>query len=338
MHAYQLIAGQGVSSLRRIETTLREPGPHEVRVRIRAVSLNYRDLMVAHGNYVQVSGEPVVPVGDGAGDVVAVGSAVTRFRAGDRVINTFFPAWLDGAPSAEKTAQTFGADSDGVLAEEVCVPEAALVTIPAHLDYAEAASMPCAAITAWNALFVTGGLKPGDSVLLLGTGGVSIWALQLAKAAGLRVIITSSSDDKLQRARALGADEIINYRATPEWQEQVLKLTHGHGVNLVAEVGGEGTLAKSIAATAIGGTIAIVGGVTGFAGTPIDPLALIGGARRLVGIFVGSRTMLEDVCRFVAVNQLRPVVDRAFSFDQAPDAYEYLEAGRHFGKVVIHVN
>lgn len=337
MHAYQLIAGQGVSSLHRIVTTARELGPHEVRVRIRAVSLNYRDLMVAHGNYLRVSGEPVVPVGDGAGDVVAVGSAVTRFRPGDRVINTFFPAWLDGGPSADKTAQTFGADSDGVLAEEIVVSEAALVTIPAHLDYAEAACVPCAAITAWNTLFVAGGLKPGDSVLLLGTGGVSIWALQLAKAAGLHVVITSSSDDKLQRARALGADEVINYRTAPDWDKQVLKLTNGHGVNLVVEVGGEGTLIKSIAATAIGGTVAIIGGVSGFAGTPVDPLALIGGAKRLVGIYVGSRAMLEDVCRFVAVNQIRPVVDRAFSFEQAQDAYEYLEAGQHFGKVVINV-
>ncbi|MGH8452639.1 zinc-dependent alcohol dehydrogenase family protein [Pseudomonas sp.] len=337
VHAYQLISGQGISSLRRIETTVRELGPHEVRVRIRAVSLNYRDLMVAHGNYVPVSGKPVVPVSDGAGDVVAVGSAVTRFRTGDRVINTFFPAWLDGAPSAEKTTQTFGAGSDGVLAEEISVSETALVTIPAHLDYAEAASIPCAAITAWNALFVEGSLKPGDSVLLLGTGGVSIWALQLAKAAGLRVIITSSSDEKLQRARVLGADEVINYRTTPEWQEQVLKLTNGQGVNLVVEVGGEGTLTKSIAATAMGGTVAIVGGVTGFAGTPVDPLTLVGGAKRLVGIFVGSRTMLEDVCRFVTVNQTRPVVGRTFPFEQAQDAYEYLEAGKHFGKVVINV-
>ena len=337
MQAYQLIAGKGISALQRVDTAVREPDPHEVRVRIRAVSLNYRDVMVAQGHYPRASAEPVVPVSDGAGDLVAVGRAVTRFRPGDRVINTFFPGWIDGRPTEEKTAQTFGADSDGVLAEELVASEAALIPIPAHLDYAEAASMPCAGTTAWNALFATGGLKQGDSVLLLGTGGVSIWALQLAKAAGLHVITTSSNDEKLQRVRALGADEVINYRSTPEWHERVREFTRGRGVNLVVEVGGEGTLAKSIAATAMGGTVAVIGGLSGFADTPIAPLELIAGARTLVGIFVGSRAMLEDVCRFVDAHGIHPVVDHVFPFEQAQAAYEYLESGQHFGKVVINV-
>jgi NADPH:quinone reductase-like Zn-dependent oxidoreductase len=223
-----------------------------------------------------------------------------------------------------------------MLAEEVVLHEEALVAIPAHLSYAEAATLPCAAVTAWNALFVEGGLRAGDSVLLLGTGGVSISALQLAKAAGLQTIITSSSDAKLERARALGAAATINYRTMPEWQDEVLRLTDGRGVDLVLEVGGQGTLTRSIASTRMGGTVAIIGGVSGFGGE-LNPFALIGGAKRLVGIFVGSRSMLEDLNRFLGITGVHPVVDRAFPLHQAREAYTYLKKGEHFGKVVIEV-
>jgi NADPH:quinone reductase-like Zn-dependent oxidoreductase len=252
-------------------------------------------------------------------------------------MTSFFPDWVDGAPTPEKTANPLGAIADGVLAEEVVLHEEALVAIPAHLSHIEAATLPCAGVTAWNALFVEGGLRAGDSVLLLGTGGVSILALQLAKAAGLRTIVTSSSDEKLERALGLGASATINYTTTPEWQDEVLRLTDGRGVDLVLEVGGQGTLTRSIASTLMGGTVAIIGGVSGFGGE-LNPFALIGGAKRLSGIFVGSRGMLEDLSRFLSVAEIHPVVDRVFPFAQAREAYTHLERAGHFGKLVIQVS
>jgi len=334
MQAYRITPGHYPDGVETFHRDLPALAAHEVRVRVRAVSLNYRDLMVARGHYPVAAGIGRVPASDGAGEIIAVGSAVTRFKPGDRVTGAFFPHWINGQPTPAKTADAFGAEADGLLAEQVNLPEHALVPMPAHLDFIEAATLPCAGVTAWNTLFVEAALKPGDSVLLLGTGGVSILALQLAKAAGLRAIITSSSDDKLERARALGADVTINYRKTPEWQDEVLRQTEGRGVDLVVEVGGEGTLKRSIASTRMGGTVAIIGGVSGFGGE-LDPLALITGAKRLVGIFVGNREMAENLARFVEVNAIRPVVDRVFPFEQARDAYAYLDAGAHFGKVVI---
>jgi len=332
MKAYKLIAGSGIEGLQLAELASPELGPNDVRVRVRAVALNYRDLMVARGSYLVAAGRALVPASDGAGEVIAVGSSVRRFKVGDRVVTTFFPNWIDGAPTPEKTAQAPGGNVDGVLAEEITASESSLVSVPKHLDFTEAATLTCAGVTAWNSLFVAAGLKAGDSVLLLGTGGVSIWGLQLAKAAGLQAIITSSSDEKLARARQLGADFTINYRSTPEWQDEVLRRTGG--VHLAIEVGGTGTLKRSVAATRMGGTIAIVGGVSGFGGE-FEPFALIGGARRLSGIYVGSRQMLEDLNRLVEVAAIRPVVDRVFPFAAAQEAYAFLDAGKHFGKVVI---
>jgi len=224
-----------------------------------------------------------------------------------------------------------------MLAEEVVLHEDALAIVPAGLSFIEAATMPCAAVTAWNAIFVSGNhVKPGDTVLLLGTGGVSILGLQLARAAGLRTIVTSSSDEKLARARELGAHHTINYTTIPEWQDEVLHLTHGVGAQVVLEVGGQGTVNRSVAAVAMGGTVAIIGGVSGFGGE-VNPAALLASAKRLVGVHVGSRAMLEDVMRFVDASGVKPVIDRVFPFDQAQDAYRYLESGAHFGKVVIDV-
>jgi NADPH:quinone reductase-like Zn-dependent oxidoreductase len=334
MKAYTLVAGKGIQALTLAEMPSAELGANDIRVRVRAVSLNYRDLMVARGTYPAAS-RPLIPASDGAGEVVEVGGAVTRFKVGDRVVNTFFPHWVDGRPTPQKTAQAFGGSVAGVLAQEIVVGEHSLVRIPQSLDFSEAATLTCAGVTAWNSLFVAGELKAGDSVLLLGTGGVSIWGLQLAKAAGIRAIITSSSDEKLARAKSLGAHATINYRSTPEWQQEVLQLTDG-GVNLVIEVGGTGTLQRSVAATAMGGTVAIVGGVSGFGGD-FEPFALIGGARRLSGIYVGSRQMLEDLNRLIEVANIHPVVDRTFPFEAAREAYEFLDAGKHFGKVVIQV-
>ncbi len=337
MQAYRITSGSNIAGLERFSTTPRPLGAHDVRVRVHAVALNYRDLMVARGEYRVSSSEPVIACSDAAGEVVATGAGVTRFKVGDRVAGAFFPAWMDGEPTPENSAGGLGAEVDGVLAEEIVLHETAAVPLPSHLNFVEAATLPCAGVTAWNTLFEEGGLKPGNTVLLLGTGGVSIWALQLAKAAGLRTIITSSSDEKLQRATRLGADATINYRQIPAWQDEVLRLTHGRGVDLVAEVGGQGTLTRSIASTRMGGRIAMIGGVSGFGASDLPPLQLIGGAKRISGIFVGSRVMFERLARFVEIAQIRPVIDRVFPFDEAAAAYAYLEAAKHFGKVVVQV-
>ena len=337
MQAYHVHPGKNLDGIVAIERASAAPGPREVRVRIRAVSLNYRDLMVVRGSYLGKGDAPVIPGSDGAGEVLDVGADVTRFRPGDRVATTFFANWIEGRQQPHKSALSFGGPIDGTLAQEIVVSEDALFAVPDHLDFNEAATLTCAGATAWNSLFVEGRLTPGDSVLMLGTGGVSIWALQLAKATGMRTLITSGSDAKLDRARALGADVTINYRTSPEWHEDVLRATHGAGVELVVEVGGTGTLRRSVAATRMGGTIAIVGGVSGFGGD-IDPMALIRGAKHVTGIYVGSRAMLEDLARFVSLHRIRPVVDRVFPFAQARDAYAYLDAGSHFGKVVIAVD
>lgn len=337
MQAYTVISGKDIASLTRVTREPQALGLHDVRVRINAVSLNFRDLMVARGDYLQGASGPVIPASDAAGEVIEVGKGVTRFAAGDRVMGSFFPDWIDGDATPAATRIAPGAATDGVLSTERVFAETALAATPASLSDEQASTLPCAAVTAWNALFVAGGAKAGHTALFLGTGGVSVWGLQLAKAAGLRAIVTSSSSGKLERARAMGADGLINYRDTPEWQDEALRLTGGEGAHVVLEVGGEGTLARSVAAARMGGTIAVIGGVSGFAAVPVAPLALIAGSKRLQGIFVGSRRMLEDVARFVEVAGIAPVIDRVFGFDEAPAAFEHLASGGHFGKVVIRV-
>jgi NADPH:quinone reductase-like Zn-dependent oxidoreductase len=334
MQAYQIQAGKTVASLEKISRPDPVPGPYQVLLQAGATALNFRDLMVAEGSYPAKSKDPVIPGSDLAGKVVAVGPGVTRWKVGDHVMPVYFTNWFDGRQTPENTRATLGGDTDGTLAELVVANEQSLVRAPAHLDSIQASTLPCAGVTAWNALFVEGALKPGDSVLLLGTGGVSIWALQLAKAAGLKVLVTSSNNEKLARAQALGADAIINYVEQPEWQEEVLRATGGRGVDLVLEVGGKGTITRSIAATRMSGTIAIIGGVTGMGGE-FDTLGVIAGVKRLTGIFVGSRAMLEDLSRFVEATGIRPVIDKVFRFGEAVEAYRHLEAGRHFGKIVV---
>ncbi|MCC2954895.1 NAD(P)-dependent alcohol dehydrogenase [Massilia sp. IC2-477] len=337
MKAYQILPGANIDGLQCIDYPDRKLGHGEVRIRVHAVSLNYRDLMVASGNYLVTVDDPIIPCSDGAGEVLELGPGVTRVQVGDRVAGSFFPFWQDGMTSPEKIRHALGGDIDGMLAEEVVLHEDALAKIPASLSFVEASTMPCAGVTAWNAIFVSSnGVKPGDTVLLLGTGGVSVLGMQLAKAAGLRTIITSSSDEKLQRARELGAHHTINYGAIPEWHEEVLAMTQGRGANVVLEVGGKGTVNRSVSAAAMGGTVAIIGGVSGFGGE-VNPAALLATAKRMVGIFVGSRGMLEDVMRFADTTGLKPVIDRVFPFAQAQDAYRYMESGSHFGKVVIDV-
>lgn len=338
MRAVEFTHGKGIDGLNEVERASRDPGAGEVRVAVRAVSLNYRDLMGVKGIYPQAVPHPVIAASDCAGEVTAVGTGVSAFKRGDRVANTFFHGWDDGPVTLAKVSESFGGNVDGVLAEELVLPENRLALLPPQMDFAQAATLTCAGVTAWNAIVEFARLKPGARVLLLGTGGVSIWGLQIARAAGMEAIVTSSSDDKLQRAEALGATGLVNYRKTPEWQHQVLKLTGGQGVDLAIEVGGQGTLSRSVASTCVGGSIAIIGGVSGFGADPdFSPMSLIIGAKRMEGLFVGSRAMLQDLSRFVGANGLTPVVDRVFGFDQVQEAYRHLESGSHFGKVVIRV-
>ena len=311
-----------------------EPGAGEVLVAIKAVSLNYRDLAVVTGRYPRNPAEPTIIASDGAGQVIAVGDGVTAFRAGDRVAGSFFQKWIAGPYSREYGASALGGAIPGVLTQFRVFDQAGLVRIPEHFSYQEGATLPCAGLTAWNALVPTMHVQAGDTVLLLGTGGVSIFGLQFAKLHGARVIITSSSDEKLARAKALGADETINYKTTPEWDKEVLRLTAGRGVDMVLEVGGGETFTRSLNSVRASGQMAVIGVLSGVAGT--IPVGLIGIQTLSVrGIFVGSVAMFEDMNRAITANQLRPVIDRVFPFEQSVDALRYLQSAQHFGKIVI---
>jgi len=332
MQAYQFTPGGGIGGLTPVTLPDPEPGPGDVLVRVRATSLNYRDLLLARN-----ASQVIIPLSDGAGDVIATGSGVTRFAAGDRVTGCFFLDWIDGPATAENTRRAMGGGAvNGMLAELVVLPERALVATPAHMTDEEAATLPCAALTAWHAMFELARLRPGQSVLLLGTGGVSIAGLQLARIGSVRSIVTSSSDEKLERARALGADVTINYRGRTDWERAVREATGGRGVDLTLEVGGEGTFAQSMTATRFGGDIAIIGALAhkeaAGGGVP-----LVGKNIRATRIFVGSRTMFERMNEALALRATPPVVDRIFEFGQAREAYELLESQTHFGKVVIRV-
>jgi len=315
-----------------VELETPSPGPGEVLVRVRASSLNYRDLLVAKGGYPRNQAFPTIPLSDAAGQVAVTGEGVTGWEVGDRVSPNFLPAWTDGVPSEARLAGALGGGIDGVLAEYVCVPASSLVAIPEHLSYEEAATLPCAALTAWNALTCSP-TRPGDTVLLLGTGGVSVFGLQFAKLFGLRTIITSSSDDKLEQAKALGADHTINYATHPEWQDRVKHLTGGRGVDRVLEVGGDGTLERSLACTAVNGTIALIGLLSGGTSPSILPALL--NAQRIQGIYVGSVALFAKMNRAVAAAQLKPQIDRVFDFDDALSAFAHLRSQKHLGKIVI---
>ena len=311
------------------------PGTNEVLVRIRAVSLNHRDLYVRDAKRDRNSAG-LVPVSDGAGEVIALGQGVTRFKAGDRVATTFFEKWNGGAPTPAAISTARGGDTPGVLSEMIVTHEDGLVKIPDHLSFEEAATLPCAGVTAWNGLFKHGKLQPGQFVLLEGTGGVSIFGLQFAAAAGAKPVITSSSDAKLERAKSLGAIATVNYRTSPEWQVEVRSATRGAGVSQVLEIGGKDTLPKALAALALGGHIALIGGLTGFDGA-MEVGALSGRLGSMTSIYVGSREDFEAMNAFIARHKLKPVIDRTFRFEEAPAAFEYLESGSHFGKVVIRL-
>jgi NADPH:quinone reductase-like Zn-dependent oxidoreductase len=308
-----------------------EPGPFQIVVRVHAVSLNYRDLVILE-NPAQVT--PRIPISDGAGEVIAMGKNVTRVKIGDRVAGTFFQNWQAGNVFAEVHDQALGGSIDGMLAEQVLLSEEGVVKIPDYLSYEEAATLPCAAVTAWNSLVEQGNLRAGETVLLLGTGGVSIFGLQFAKLQGARVIITSSSDEKLERAKILGADETINYKTTPDWEKEVWKRTDKQGVDQVIEVGGAGTLEKSLRSVRTGGMVGLIGILTGFEAR-INPIYVMQKSIRLQGVYVGSRTMFENMNRALVQSKIRPIIDRVFSFTEAADAYQYMKSGSHFGKIVI---
>jgi NADPH:quinone reductase-like Zn-dependent oxidoreductase len=332
MKAFRLHDYGDLAHLRLEELPDPQPGPGQVLLRMRAASLNHRDLRIALG--INRSAKlPLIPLSDGVGEVVAVGPGVTRVTIGDRVASTFFQRWLAGELTESVARSALGGDLDGMLAEQVVLHEDGVVRVPDYLSDEEAATLPCAALTAWHALIVQGSLRPGETVLLLGTGGVSIFALQIARLVGARVIITSSSDEKLARARQLGATDTINYRATPNWDERVRALTEGLGVDHVLEVGGIATIAKSLRAVRLAGRVTMIGVLTGSGA--VD-LGLIHARRvRLQGIYVGSREMFEAMNRAFALHRLRPVIDRVFPFEEAPAALRYLQSGAHFGKIAI---
>lgn len=328
------ITGNSVDSVRQFPTLRPDPGPDEMLVRMRAFSLNYRDLMLAEGRYGSPTPPDLVPFSDGAGEVVAVGAGVRRFKPGDRVASCFFADWDDGELTQAGASSARGGGIDGVLSEYAVLNERGAVPIPAGYSFDEAATLPCAAVTAWNALVGFGRIAAGSTVLLQGTGGVSVFALQFAHGMGARVICTSSSDAKLERARSLGADETINYVRSPDWQDEVRRLTGKAGVDLVVEVGGAGTLGRSMQAVRAGGCIAVIGVLTGRA--EVDPTMILFRRLCLQGILVGSRAMTEAMIRAIGTLSLRPVIDhRRFGFDEVRAALEHLKSGGHFGKVVV---
>lgn len=333
MKVYEIRERFGLDSLTVSERPQPQPGAHEVLVRIAAMALNYRDLMVVKGLYNPKMPLPRIPLSDAAGEVIAVGADVRRVKVGQRVAAIFMQKWVSGDIDESKAKSALGGAIDGVLAEYAVLHEEGLVSIPDHLGFEEAATLPCAAVTAWHALVTEGRIQPGDSVLVQGTGGVSLFALQFARLAGARVLITSSSNEKLERARKLGASECINYKEVPEWGDKVRELTGGRGVDLVVEVGGAGTLGQSLRAVRMGGQISLIGVLSGV--TQANPMPILMKNIRVQGIFVGSREMFEAMNRAIVLHQLRPVVDRIFPFAEAVEAFRYMESAAHFGKICI---
>lgn len=337
MKAYELQDASGISGLRIVDRPVPACGPYDVLVRIRAVTLNYRDLLTVRGGYGSRQKFPLVPLSDCVGVVEEVGQSITKFRPGDRVIASFFEKWLGGDPTAEKLSRALGGSVEGVLAEYRVFAESSLVAAPAHLSDPEAASLPCAALTAWCAVVKFGGIGPADVVLTQGTGGVSLFALQFAKFSGAQVIATSSSEEKLAKLKAMGATQTVNYKKVPEWGKLVREMTEARGVDLVVEVGGVGTLNESIRATRIGGAIALIGVLAGGAASELRLPLIVMQQQRIQGVTVGS---VDDLSRMVAAvsnNKMRPVVDRIFPFEAAREAFDYMASGKHFGKVAIAV-
>ena len=326
----------GIDQLALADLPLPRPGRGEVLVKVHAASLNYRDLRMVNGQYNPKMALPRIPCSDGAGEVVELGEDVNAVAKGQRVAGIFMQNWLDGDPTAEKTRGALGGDIDGMLAEYVVLRENGVVTVPEHLSYEEAATLPCAGVTAWNALEHAAHVKPGDVVVTQGTGGVSVFALQFAKIAGATVIGTSSSDEKLERAKALGLEAGLNYGQSPEWAKWVQQQTNHRGADLIVEVGGAGTFSQSLQAVRMGGTVAQIG-VLSQSDLPLPIPLILHRQVRIHGVYVGSRAHFEVMNQAITAHQIRPVVDRVLPFSQAREGLKAMEKGVHFGKIVIQV-
>lgn len=334
MKVYRLDPIGSVDGLKLFDEPEPRPGPREIAIRIRATSLNYRDLKVAGGSYRRQEILPrPIPLSDGAGEVIEVGPGVTRVKPGDRVAAIFTQRWIAGRIDPAYASSALGGPSHGVLAERVVLSEEGVVPIPAHMSFEEAATLPCAAVTAWHALFARGQLTAGETVLTLGTGGVSLFAAQFARMAGARVIMTSGSDEKIARLRTMGITDIVNYRTTPDWEEAVMDLTNGQGADHALELGGAGTFRKSLLALRVGGRLYAIGNLAGEA--LINPQMILAKRANVHGIQVGSREMFEAMNRAISQAKLQPVIDRQFEFAEARAAYDYLASRAHFGKVII---
>jgi NADPH:quinone reductase-like Zn-dependent oxidoreductase len=334
VRAYQLPRTTGIDALVQLDVPKPSPGPRQVLVKVNACSLNFRDLAIALGTYRMPTKPGLVPLSDGAGEVVEVGAGVSRVKVGDRVAGCFFQRWIGGPPAADTHVSALGGGIDGMLRDYAALEEDGVVKLPAHLSFEEGATLPCAGVTAWHALVEHARTVAGQCVLVQGTGGVSIFALQFARLMGAQVIVTSSSDQKLARAMELGAAYGVNYKATPEWDKRVVELSGG-GVDHVVEVGGPGTLAQSLRAIRVGGKITLIGVLSGAA--EINPMLIFARRASVQGISVGSTQMFEAMNRAVSAAGLRPIIDKVFPFDQAPAAYRHLQSAQHFGKVVIRV-
>ena len=335
MRAYE-VQEFGIDKLALTTRKIPEPGHGEVLVRLRSASLNYRDVMVVSGWYNPRMRLPAVPFSDGSGEIVKLGRSVTKWNEGDRICSTVIAGWHHGGPTATTSKSAVGAGgSSGVACEYAVFHEDSIVAAPSHLSFAEAATLPCAALTAWNALVVSGKIKAGETVLTLGTGGVSVFAIQIAKHFGARVISTSGSDEKLAKATKIGADETINYRKYADWDKAVIELTSGVGVDHVIEVGGTGTLTRSVKSVRVGGHIALIGALD-MAGE-FNPVPVFMKGIRMQGIFVGSRAMFGDMNSMLTEAKLRPVIDRVFDFAETREALKYMESGSHVGKIVINI-
>lgn len=335
MKLYELQHKSGLDSLTLVTRPDPAPGPGQVLVKVKAWSLNYRDLMVAKGAYGAPPPLGRIPLSDGVGEVVGIGSGVTRAKVGDRVAGCFMQGWIGGDVTPELWATAMGGAIDGMLAQYAVLSEQGVVQVPAHMTDEEAATLPCAGVTAWNALVRKAHIRAGDTVLLLGTGGVSLLALQMAKLHGARTIITSSSEEKLETAKRLGADETINYRANPAWEKVVLEITGGRGADIVVEVGGAGTFDKSLAAVRMGGSVCMIGVLTGVSAS-VSTAAILRRSINVYGIYVGSREMFDEMNRAFSLHRVRPYIGKRFAFDEARLAYDYLASAAHTGKVVLH--
>ncbi|MBW4591759.1 MAG: NAD(P)-dependent alcohol dehydrogenase [Brasilonema angustatum HA4187-MV1] len=334
MKVWEVHSKEGLDALTLVEKPEPQPKAGQILLKMHAASLNYRDLLTVKGAYGSKQKLPFVPLSDGVGEVVAVGEGVSRVRVGDRVAGIFMQTWLEGEFSADKSKSALGGAIDGILAEYATLHEDGVVHVPEHLSDEEAASLPCAAVTAWNALTTDGKLKAGDTILIQGTGGVSLFALQFGKIMGVQVIATSSSDLKLDKLKQLGVSELINYKTTPNWDEKVWQLTNQVGIDRIIEVGGAATFNKSLRAARYGGHISLIGVLSGLS-ADVSTASILHKGITVQGIYVGSRAMFEAMNKAIALHSIKPIVDRVFPFEEARQALEYMESGAHFGKIAL---